>query len=249
VAVLTDVLQVFVDEPEATEVAQQVKSVFTPQGGVQQLLEDCEAVSAYSGNNYLPLLWRFYKSHRSAFLRLIHALKLESTSQDKTLMQALEFLLANAHRRGEWLPATVDISFASEQWQRLVLVRQGAKVRMVRRHFEVCVFSYLAAELKSGDICVLGSDTYADYRAQLLSWEECQPMVADYCQNLGFADTAIGFIKQLKSWLTDTANSVEEGYPDNRHVVINDQGKPVLKRPPRHEPSPTATIFGYISYK
>ncbi len=240
VIVLTDVLQVFADSKEATEAAQQVKSVFTDEGGVQQLLEECEAVRADTGNNYLPLLWRFYKSHRSAFFRLLHSLKLESTSQDQTLIEALSFLLANAHRRGVWLPAEVDLSFASDPWQRLVLVRQGTQVRMVRRHFEVCVFSYLAAELKSGDICVLGSDTYADYREQLLSWSECESMVDDYCQNLGFANTAIGFVEQLKSWLTDTAKYVDEGYPDNRQVVINEQGEPVLKRPPKHQPSLTA---------
>jgi len=66
-------------------------------------------------------------------------------------------------------------------------------------------------------------------------------MVDDYCQNLGFANTAIGFVEQLKSWLTDTAKCVDEGYPDNRQVVINEQGEPVLKRPPKHQPSLTAT--------
>ncbi len=152
----------------------------------------------------------------------------------------MEFLLKNAHRRGEWLKGPVDLSFASPQWQKLVLVRQGEKIKLVRRHWEVCVFSYLAAELKSGDVCVIGSFDYADYREQLLTWEECQPLVAQYCENLGLADTASGLVEQLKSWLADTANQVDAGYPDNRQVVINDQGEPVLKRPPRHELSPSA---------
>ena len=64
-----------------------------------------------------------------------------------------------------------DLKFASVQWQRLVLEQLEQPKRMNRRHLEVCVFSYLAAELKSGDICVLGSGDYADYREQLLSWE------------------------------------------------------------------------------
>lgn len=34
----------------------------------------------------------------------------------------------------------------------------------------------------------------------------------------------------MQSWLTDTANSVDAGYPDNRAVVINELGEPVLKR-------------------
>lgn len=237
VGVLTNVLQVFVDEPPDTEVIAQVQNVFTPAGGAQQLLNECEAVNAYSGNNYLPLIWRFYKSHRSVFFRLISALKFSSTSQDETLIKALDFLLLNAHRRGEWLPATVDLSFASFQWQRLILGRIEQPTRMIRRHFEVGVFSYLAAELRSGDVCVLGSADYADYREQLLSWSECEPLVLEYCQTLGFSDTASGFVEQLKSWLIDTARSVDVGYPDNRTVVINELGEPVLKRPKSNEVS------------
>jgi hypothetical protein len=47
---------------------------------------------------------------------------------------------------------------------------------------EVCVFWAVAAELKAGDLSVDGSERFADYRAQLLPWEACQPMVAQYCQ-------------------------------------------------------------------
>jgi TnpA family transposase len=243
VSVLTSVLQVFVDEPTEKEAVERVNQVFVPSGGVQQLLNECEAINAYKGNNYLPLLWRFYKSHRSVFFRVLSALKLKSTSQEQTVIQALGFLLKNIHRRGEWLNNTIDLSFASSQWQKLVLAQQGNQIRIARRHLEVCVFSYLAAELKSGDICVIGSENYADYREQLLSWSECQPLVLQYCENLGFADTASGFVGQLKSWLIDTANSVDASYPDNRQLVINDSGEPVLKRSPRQELSPTAKVL------
>jgi hypothetical protein len=30
------------------------------------------------------------------------------------------------------------------------------------------------------------SEQFADYRDQLLSWEECEPKLAEYCQQLGF---------------------------------------------------------------
>ena len=52
---------------------------------------------------------------------------------------------------------------------------------LVRRHLEVCVFSYLAAELRSGDIAVAGSDSYANLHDQLMSWEECRPLVEAFC--------------------------------------------------------------------
>ena len=243
VGLFTNVLQVFVEPPPDPEVIQLCYQVFEPVGGVQQLLNECEGVNAYKGNNYFPLIWRFYKSHRSAFFRLLNALKFESTSQEQTIIEAVKFLQLNAHRRTEFLPDTLDLSFASPQWQKLLKVQQGEKNKIVRRHLEVCVFSYLEAELRSADICVIGSEDYADYREQLASWSECQPLVAKYCENLGFADTASGFVAQLKSWLINTASSVDAGYPDNRQIVINVQGEPVLKRPSRIELSPSAQVL------
>jgi TnpA family transposase len=96
------------------------------------------------------------------------------------------------------------------------------------------------AELRSGDICVKGSENYADHREQLLPWSECLPLIDQYCGDLGFANDAVGFVAQLKSLLTDTALRVDTAYPDNRQLVINDLGEPVLKKYPRHDLSPSA---------
>ncbi|MHC1699024.1 MAG: hypothetical protein AB9919_13385 [Geobacteraceae bacterium] len=41
--------------------------------------------------------------------------------------------------------------------------------RRNRHYFEMCVFSHLMVELKSGDLCIPGSNHFADYRAQLIS--------------------------------------------------------------------------------
>jgi len=49
-----------------------------------------------------------------------------------------------------------------------------------RRHFEVCVFSQVMWELKSGDLCIEGSDKFADYREQLISWKEYEETIAAY---------------------------------------------------------------------
>ena len=232
VAAFTDVLQMLSGESEETQTPKRLKNLLQPHGGVSQLLEDCEAVISYSGNNYLPLLWKFYRSHRRILFGIIQALELESTSQNQSLIEAINFLLAHEDRRSEWIKASVELSFASELWQRTVLAQKEGQLVYLRRHFEVCVFSYLAAELKSGDICIKGSGTFADYREQLLPWSKCEPMVADYCSELGLAQTASGFVTDLRSWLTETADKVDKGYPNNGMVVINEAGEPVLKKIP-----------------
>jgi len=159
------------------------------------------------------------------------------------VVEALNFILENQSRRGQFFNNTIDLDFASPQWQKLLFVEQENKTKIVRRHLEVCVFSYLMAELRSGDICVKGSENYADYREQLLPWSECLPLIDQYCADLGFANNAACFVEQLKSWLTDSAAVVDAGYPDNRQLVINDLGEPVLKKSVRHELSPAAKVL------
>jgi hypothetical protein len=69
-------------------------------GGVEQLSAAHEVVAAHHGNNYLPLLEKFYKSHRSALFTLLDTLELEATSADHSVLDAVEFLRdAGPHRR------------------------------------------------------------------------------------------------------------------------------------------------------
>ena len=123
----------------------------------------------------------------------------------------------------------MDLSFASEQWQTVLRARRKPG-RLVRRHFEVCVFAYLAAELRSGDVAVVGSDAYADLYDQLMSWRECEPLVADYCAAAGIPTTAGAFRAMVTAELTEVAGRVDAGYPDNADLSIDEQGNPVLKR-------------------
>jgi len=72
----------------------------------EELLEACEAHLAHAGSNYLPFVWRAYKSHRATLFGLLDALPLRSTSQDATVEEALRFLQTHAGRTGEWLRMT-----------------------------------------------------------------------------------------------------------------------------------------------
>jgi TnpA family transposase len=189
-------------------------------------------------------MWRFYRSHRQLLFRLARTLRFTATTQDTAVLDALAVALANEDRIGDWLPAaveaTVDLSFASDQWRRTVEVRTNRGRRLARRHFEVCVFSHLAAALKAGDTAVAGSDRYVDYREQFLPRAACEPQVAAYCQELGFPTAGADFVAWLRTWLTTTAEEVDAGLPANGQVTITERGEPVLKRGPRRQPSAAA---------
>jgi hypothetical protein len=166
------------------------------------------------------------------------------------LVTALQLLATQQERRSEWLTEPVDLSFASERWQRTVQRVHNGEWQVNRRHFEVCVFVHLAAELKSGDIAIVGSEAYADYRDQLLPWATCEPLVADYCQQAGLPTTAQAFVAQLRSWLDTTAQQADAAYPTNRQLVIDPEGKPILKRSPASmlRPSPKALEAALLSH-
>lgn len=115
-------------------------------------------------------------------------------------------------------------------------LRDGAPM-LQRRHLEACVFSGIAQELKTGDLAVEGSDEYADYREQLLTWEEGAPLVEEHCRELGLEPTPEGFVAQLKLELSETAREVDRLYPENAGVAISADGEPVLKEAKARKPT------------
>ncbi len=232
IEVFTDVLQTSTETQDPVETSTQIRDVLEHAGGAARLLEQCEQVSAHHGDRYQQFLKQFYGSHRRALFRILKTLDFRSTTSDQALITAMNFILANEQNPKTYLEATIELPFASAKWLRTVMVRRKRKSWFRRQHLETCVFSYLADELKSGDLCVNGSEQFADYRDQLLSWEECEPKVAEYCQRLGFPMTAEGFVEHLQTWLTEVATEVDRTRPGNRELIITDKGEPVLKKTP-----------------
>jgi hypothetical protein len=118
---------------------------------------------------------------------------------------ALEHALAHQHLTRDRIPdhqhgRPVDLSFASDHWQRLIRSRKHSG-RLDRRHFEACVFTYLAEQLRTGDVAVNGSEAYANWAAKLMSWEECEPLLGEFCAEAGLPATAAEFVDSVRSRL------------------------------------------------
>ncbi|HEX5691828.1 MAG TPA: DUF4158 domain-containing protein, partial [Roseiflexaceae bacterium] len=215
----------------------------------ETILAACEAHLAYAGNNYFPFLWACYRAHRPTLFRLVRTLAFESTSQNTSFLDALAFLVRHETSKSDWLVLyreeqgergirrvpLLDLSWVPEGWWRL-LTDQHTTVpppkQINRRHFEVCVFSQLLAELKSGDVAIVGSDVYADYRTQLIDWEEYQHSVADYGAMVGFPTDGPAFVAHVRQRLHDQAQATDTTFPANEALRI-ENGEPVLGRLPR----------------
>jgi TnpA family transposase len=210
------------------------------------ILAKCEAHAAFAGNNYLPLLARFYGAQRASFLRFLAHAAPVSTSQDCATEQAVAFLLAHRTDRraklqtvveapgadGATVQRPIDLSWVGEKWWPLLTgrtAREPAPAEVDRRYFEICLFTQVVNELKSGDLCIPGSEEYGDYRAQLVTWEEYDRDVAGYAEQAGIPADPSAFVAALKARLVKTADAIDQAFPKNEHVEIV-AGEPVVKR-------------------
>ena len=201
----------------------------------ETVIDDCLTYTAYAENNYFPLLWRFYASHRQTLFKLLDHLPLVSTSQDTTVEDAVAFLRAHRTSKRDWLDLPtppLDLSWISEKWWPLVTgmrTRKQTPHRVARRHLEVCVFSQVMSELLSGDLCIVGSEQFADYRTQLIAWEDYHRTVEDYGIQVGLPVDSTAFITQMRTELETLATAVDSHFPANTAVrLVN--GEPVLRR-------------------
>src|SRR5699024_5901887 len=230
-------------DPDNTEAggeaerARRAAQIVEAAGGFAAQLADIEEVSAFHGDNHEVLVHRFFKKDRAVMFDLVGHLELKATSSDDSVLAALEHAREYAGKRRDFipLPPPVEeedpesgIGFASGNWRRVVCDRKHPGM-VERRHFEAMVFCYLAEELRTGDIAVIGSNEYADWSAHLLTWEECEQHLAAFCAEVGLPETAEGFVAHLKHRHLDASMELESGYEDNADLFIDD-GVPRLKK-------------------
>ena len=154
------------------------------------MAEQCETVSVWHRGNDLPLLWPIHARIRALLFRLLDLVDVRSATQDRSLLDALGVVSEHRHARRDELLEDVDLGFASQRWHNFVAKRRLKSGTFDRRALEVCVFVYLADALQTGDLYVVGAENFADYRAQLLPWAECEARLAAYCATLGIPERA-----------------------------------------------------------
>ena len=71
VSLLADVVTMCETPLPDEDLGHTVRHMVTAHGSSRQIQETCEAVVAYNSDNYHPLLWRFYRSHRPTLFRFL----------------------------------------------------------------------------------------------------------------------------------------------------------------------------------
>jgi hypothetical protein len=74
--------------------------------------------------------------------------------------------------------------------------------------------------LRSGDLCIPASETYGDYRDQLVPWESYRRQIATYAEQAGLPATPMAIVTGLREQLAMRAAAVDAAFPANEHVEI-----------------------------
>lgn len=227
------VVQDYHEAPKKTRAfASKFKKKVEDQGGFEEVEDLCQKVIAYNSKNHIPFLWEYFRSKRSALFDALSAVDLRSTTQNQDILSILNFLKSTRHRRSDFLTLDeeVDLSFISKKWKRYVYVGKPKDKKVNRRYLELCAFSYLANDLRSGDLFIEGADAFSDYRLQLLSLEDCELLMENYLQELDFPKVSKEFVEMLKNNFLEMARKVDNLYPNLSDFFIDKDGLPVLKR-------------------
>jgi hypothetical protein len=147
-----------------------------------------EEVSAFHGDNYEVLVARFFRKDRAVMFELTGRLELVATTSDGSVLACLR------HAREHWAQAPRFHPAApggrgrrGRAWHR---VRLG---KLAGGHHRPPPSGHGGAAALRGDGVHLpgrgaphrrhrgrGADEYADWRANLLTWEECEPLLATF---------------------------------------------------------------------
>lgn len=100
----------------------------------------------------------------------------------------------------------------------------------IRKNFEICVFSHISSEFKTGDLCSELSEEYADYKKQLLPLDECKLMLDEYCSEMNLPNNSKDFIETLKYQLDQKAKEINNQAPNSSELTIAANGEIVLTK-------------------
>lgn len=226
--VLTD----YKETPRKTRLfSSKFKKKVDDQGGIEEVENICQNIITYNSKNHLPLLWSFFRGKRSALFDVLGTLPMRSSTQNNHIIKGLNFAAHHRHSRSDHLslPHDLDLGFVSEKWKRLIYIGKTKDRIVDRRSFELCVHSYLASELRSGDIFIEGADSFSDYRQHLLNEKECDLLAEAYLQERNLPKDAETFVEFLRQSLSQMAQKVDNLYPNLSDLMI-EEGIPVLKK-------------------
>jgi TnpA family transposase len=226
--------------------------------GTDKAIIQCEEYMLYAGDNYLPFMLKPYSNKRSIIFELIEQLDIRPSSQDDSLIKALEFIKTHRNSHKEWLDIkclgqehglTSNLNFLSEKWFKPITgkTKCSCVTQIHRKYYELAVLSTLVDDLDCGNVYVADANVYDDPNKQLISWDQFDDELEEYCALVKMPSKQEDFIAHLQKEMRDAACKTDTSYLSNTFLHI-ENGLPVLKKSPAKEnPSDLEKISQAIS--
>lgn len=213
----------------------------------EPIIEQCEKHLVFAGDNYYPFMLKPYKNKRHLLFKIIDYLSIQSASHDTSTECALNFikqhwkstkLFVDINYKSEGILKTLDLGWLSEKWFKMVTGKSiGSKITVIHRHyFELAVINEIADALDSGDAYVANGYAFDDPNKQLITWDEFNRDVDDYCNLIKLPSKSGEFVSHLQHMFSETAKCVDERFKENEYLSI-ENGLPILKKYHKSEPS------------
>jgi TnpA family transposase len=210
-------------------------------GKTDALIEQCREYLGLTAESHITWMLKPYNNKRYVIFQLLESLHVLSATNDKAIETALEFIMHHRHSHKEWIELDSkqpqpDFSLLSEGWFIAVTGLKKSKdlsIKKINRHYyEMALCSVLMGDLNCGDAYVEGAFIFDDPNKQFITWEQFAAEVDDYCGLNQLSKEKKKFVDLLQNKLRQTANKVDENYPNNSYLVL-DKGLPVLKKLPK----------------
>lgn len=214
-------------------------------GKISELIQACREHLGLTGDKHFGWMLTPYNNKRNLLFNLLEHLNVFSSSEDKSIENALLFIKHYRSSHKEWIelndndPILPDLSLLSDLWYKLVTgLKKGEIVKKIHRHYyELAVLYVLSSDLNCSDAYVNDAFIYDDPNKQFISWDEFYEKVDEYCRVIKLPTDRNQIVIHLKNKLRQTAQKVNNNYHNNAYLVIN-EGKPIIKKSPAKIPHP-----------
>lgn len=215
-------------------------------GKIDELIEQCREHLKLTDENHIAWMQKPYRNKRHAIFLLMENITVLSSTNDKSIENALKFIMHYRHSHKEWVelnddPSSIqpDLSLLSDGWFKVVTgLSKNLPIKKINRHYyEMAVLTVLKNDLSCSDAYVNGAFIYDDPNKQFITWEQFVEEVDEYCELVKLPKESGKFIASKQLQLRQTAKNVDDNYHENPHLIV-DSGLPILKKSPKKSEHP-----------
>lgn len=199
---------------------------------VEYLLEKCDEYDAHTKKDHLPFMLQRYEHLRKDLLSCLEQLNLCSATEDKDIERIIKLVLKHANSNLDTITVKdfgkckLALTWFPPKWRKFIM---QDKNNILKKKLELFVFFKIAAQLKTKDLIVNGSEHYIDYTTSLIGWNDYNKNIAEYGKITNKSTEPDTFVMQLIKELRDACEDADLAFNGKINATIKN-GKVKLEK-------------------